>query len=378
MKQIKYVIVLITLFFAFSAALGAAWTTKRLTNNAGYSFHPTIATSGEYVYVVWDDDSGGNTEIYFRRSLDNGATWQVAKRLAYNAGNSINPRIAAYQANIYIVWYDDSTGNNEIYFRRSTDHGATWQSTKRITYNAGISEYPRIAAYQNNVYIVWEDDTPGNDEVYFRRSADGGATWQTAKRLTVNSNYSGMPDIAADGSNIYALYVDTAPGNSELYIKRSMDSGATWLAAQRLTNNSGFSMAQHIAAKGTNVYIAWSDNSSGNSEVFFRKSTDYGATWQNAKRLTSNSGVSDCPVIAVSGVKIFVAWMDDTAGNYEVYFKKSANNGSTWQDYENLTNNKGAAYHPAIAVNSTNIYVTWDDDYQTPGVSDIYLKYSPL
>ena len=33
---------------------------------------------------------------------------------------------------------------------------------------------PSIAVSGNNVYVVWKDNTPGNDEVFCRRSPDGG------------------------------------------------------------------------------------------------------------------------------------------------------------------------------------------------------------
>jgi hypothetical protein len=64
---------------------------------------------------------------------------------------------------------DRTPGNYEIFYKRSTNQGGTWK-TKRLTYNSGDSYDPGVAVYTyNNIHIVWEDDTPGNDEIYYRK-----------------------------------------------------------------------------------------------------------------------------------------------------------------------------------------------------------------
>ncbi|MCR4287628.1 MAG: hypothetical protein NUW09_06415, partial [Deltaproteobacteria bacterium] len=66
---------------------------------------------------------------------------------------------------------------------------------KRLTNNAGDSGVPSIAASGSNVHVVWRDSTPGNWEIYHAVSYDNGATW-TEKRLTNNSGASQHPSIS--------------------------------------------------------------------------------------------------------------------------------------------------------------------------------------
>jgi len=379
MKKVEYVFILIALFFTITAALGAAWTTKRLTYTAGWTGCSRIAACGANIYAVWFDDTPGNREIYFRKSIDSGVTWQTAKRLSNNSGASEVAVIAASGQNVYVVWQDLTPGNYEIYFRRSTDGGATWHNAVRLTNNTGFSGYPQIAVYQDSLYVVWEDDTPGNMEIYLRKSTNRGSTWQAAKRLTNNSSGTIYPTISVDIENIYLAYADNGTGSYELYFKRSADYGATWLTAKRLTYNAIDSQNRgaYITTNGANIYIVWMAYPSGNGEIYFRRSTDRGATWQNAKRLTNNAGTSNFPTIAVSDTNVYVAWYDDTPGNKEIYFRKSTDNGATWQAIQNLSNNTGESTDPAIATNSTRIFITWTD-YVPPNPSDVYLKYSPL
>jgi len=98
-------------------------------------------------------------------------SWQPTKRLTWNSGSSGGPAIATDPSgNIHVVWSDKTPGNSEIYYKRSTDGGSTWQSTKRLTWNSGDSRRPVVATDSGgNIHVVWEDDSPGNLEIYYKK-----------------------------------------------------------------------------------------------------------------------------------------------------------------------------------------------------------------
>jgi len=374
MKRFRQIFPTVFLFLLlFSAVVyGDTWTAnKNLTNNAGSSRYPSIAVDGTNIYVVWTDDTPGNGEIYFKKSVDGGATWKANKRLTWTAGDSEAPAVAVDGQTIYVVWDDDTPGNNEIYFKKSVDGGATWKANKRLTNNAGGSYAPAIAVDGSNIYVVWFDSTSENPEIYFKKSVDGGATWTIDERLTNKAGVSEAPSITVAGSNIYVVWEDSTSGNWEIYFKNSDDGGNTWKANKRLTNNVGDSYAPAIAVDGSNIYVVWTDGIPGNPEIYFKNSDDGGNTWKANKRLTNNVGDSYAPAIAVDGSNIYVVWHDNTPGYWEVYFKKSVDGGATWTT-KRLTNNAGLSLYPAIAVDGSNIYVVWHDD--TPGNAEIYFK----
>jgi hypothetical protein len=262
--------------FLFVQVAQADWTpAKRLTWNSAWSGVPNLAIdSSNTIHVVWEDDISGNREIYYTRSTDGGATWSAAKRLIWNSGESRFPAIAIDgSGTIHIVWDDNTPGNAEIYYRGSSDGGATWSAANRLTWTSGGS-YDSVLAIESSdtIHVVWFDFTPGNVELYYKRSSDGGATWSAANRLTWNSGGSYCPAIAKDGSDaIHVVWEDQTPGYSEIYYKKSTDSGTTWSPDIRLTWNSGTS-ADPVIAIDTNsiIHVVWFDHTPGNPEIYYK------------------------------------------------------------------------------------------------------------
>jgi hypothetical protein len=79
-------------------------------------------------------------------------------------------------------------------------------------------EFPSIAAGPGDrLYVVWADARNGDSDVFLRRSDDGGATWTPATR--VNGNPRG------DGTSQYLPQVDVAPDGrvDVLFLDRSRD-----------------------------------------------------------------------------------------------------------------------------------------------------------
>ena len=159
----------------------------RLTNDTAssetsYNNAWCVGSGGSYVHIVWSDNRDGNYEIYYKRSSDNGISWGADTRLTNNSFSSTSPSISVYSSYIHILWTDNRDGNNEIYYKRSTDNGVTWGADTRLTNNSFSSLYPSIVAYSSNVYIAWCESNLGAN-LYFNSSSNWGVTWDTAVSL---------------------------------------------------------------------------------------------------------------------------------------------------------------------------------------------------
>ena len=143
-----------------------------ISNNNRTSADPQIDISGNNTYVVWSDDSPGNPDIFFTKSTDGGKTFSKPVNLSNNTRGSFDPVLAISKNHIYVAWDDDSPGNADILFTKSTDRGDSFSIKPiNLSKNVGRSLYPDVAiSRSNNSYIIWSDDTPGNYEVFLLRN----------------------------------------------------------------------------------------------------------------------------------------------------------------------------------------------------------------
>ena len=90
------------------------------------------------------------------------------KNLSTDATDAHDPQVLVSGSNIYTIWVDFVTGNDDIYFKRSTDGGASFGNTTNLSNDTGDSTNPEIASTNDGTYIVWRDSSEGRSKVFFR------------------------------------------------------------------------------------------------------------------------------------------------------------------------------------------------------------------
>lgn len=305
---------------------GLNWgTDTRLTNSLIASYEPTIVLNGSVVHVFWFSDENGNYEIYYKQSSDGGDTWGSDTRLTNIFGYSREVSAAISGSIIHVVWQDDRDGADyEIYYKRSMDGGLTWDPDTCLTSDDEWSAFPCVSGSGSVVHVVWEDYRYSNGEIYYIRSTDGGLTWGEETRLTNDPADSWDPCIAVSDSTVHIVWFDERDGNREIYYIHSTDGGVAWESDMRLTNSFGYSQYPSIAAADSNVHVVWYDNRDMNEEIYYQHSEDAGLSWDAMDtRLTNSYGYSEYPSIAVADSAVHVVWMDLRDGNDEIYYKRN-------------------------------------------------------
>ena len=54
---------------------------------------------------------------------------------------------------------------------RGSNAGSTFGGKKNLSDNVGNSQSPQIQALGNITFVVWQDNSTGNDEIYLRKKA---------------------------------------------------------------------------------------------------------------------------------------------------------------------------------------------------------------
>jgi M6 family metalloprotease-like protein len=344
-----------------------------------YTTGRSVASVGGYVYVVSQDYRDGNWEIYFKRSTNNGFSWDADLRLTTTSGSSVGPVITAYGSYIYIAWTEDVSGTNEIYFIRSYDYGSagSWYSAERLTISSGNSIQPAIASYGRDVYVVYQDNRIGNYEIYMRRSDYNGYTWFSEQRLTFHGAGQQYPDVAAYRNYVHVIFQDSRRTETDLFYKRSTTSGSLWEPTKRFTRSTGWELNPRIAAWGDMVYVVWENSRFDSWDIFYKRGTGYGTKFWGDKRLTDMPSTSHNPVVAVKGKRAYIMWQYyvSSTSSYEVYFTETPDRGIHWMSEQMLSiSDDFWSNNPSISTSQDNVYVVWTDDKDTP-YREVYFAY---
>jgi hypothetical protein len=99
--------------------------------------------------------------------------------------------VAISGENVYITWWTNKTGLDEVMFRASTDGGATFSDKINISNSTGlVSDRAEIAAEGGNVIVTWWEGNqtvhPHTEEPVARVSTDNGTTFGPTLMLAAN------------------------------------------------------------------------------------------------------------------------------------------------------------------------------------------------
>jgi hypothetical protein len=355
----------------------------RLTNDSAHTFTcfnnaRGVSASGNYVHAVWFDERNGlsNREIYYKRSTDGGSTWETDIRMTNSTGASEVPCIAANGSFVFVAWKDSRTGNEEIYFKRSTDNGNTWSADTNLSNTPLFSVAPSITTAGKDIFISWYDVVGSNYDVFFKRSTTGGMTWEDNVRLTTDPSFQLVSSISASDTLVHTIWEDSRSGN-KIYYRGSTDRGVTWGSEIILSPGTSSAVQPCITSSGLNVHAVWQDSRLGDPQIYYVKSTDAGFTWGPEIRLTSTSGDSWYPSLWANDQKLHLIWSEITNNIIEIHYKYSTNGGPDWSVDIPLTNHfYGGGQRASIGGSGPGVHVIWLDTRDSV-YEELYYKGNP-
>jgi len=280
----------------------------------------------------------GQVPCHYYYTFDGGETWGedfITDPLAFcDPTVCFGPDGHAYYA--YIGYFNHSG----IFVNRSDDGGMTFwpQATIVVDHTSGSTfddkEYP-VADYtdgptRGNIYIAWTRfseygsyDTSDSSWIYFSHSTDQAMSFsEPIKICDVGGN-------ARDGDDTVEGAVPAVGPNGEVYVAwagprgiefdRSLDAGVTFGTDRVITEQPGGWVYNVPGINRCNglpiteadisdspyrgrVYVNWTDQRNGDTDVFLIYSDDGGDTWGPVIR------VNDDPIY--NGAHQFLTWMD--------------------------------------------------------------------
>jgi len=179
---------------------------------------PAIAAARRSAWIAWGDFRSYNWDIYLARSDDHGASWGANVRVDdYAAVERINERPALAvdrDGTLHAAWTDlrARQPDTNIRYTRSRDAGASFSASHQIDgSDAGADPdrdtpagqwRPALAVDAGHVFVAWQDDRLGNDDVFFTLSTDGGGSFAPAERVDDSGSGTSLqtrPSLAVAG-----------------------------------------------------------------------------------------------------------------------------------------------------------------------------------
>lgn len=324
-----------------SPTLAVDWGPDVKLSSTMTSDHELVPTGPNSAIAVWQRTS----TLIARRTTDGGRTWLPSQTLATRVTLGIG--IASVGQNLDLVYpvrvACPSTGEfvSRLFYRRSTNGGATWTAPRALTSACSQVVEPDVArSADGQVSIVWTGLMTGR--ILMLTSRNGGATFGPAVHLATTTIrdrdtaagggsccHVAKPAVAIGGNG--TTYVAYNAAARTLSIRRSTNRGFTWSSATRLTGWAVTSRAS-LVASGARAIVGYTDRSSGSMAAVYRTTADRGSTWSSQRSVVSAaaSEFSMEPEFAIDGDVLGVIVKFGTPGASPVWYRQSADWGSTW------------------------------------------------
>lgn len=211
--------------------------------------------------------------MFIYKSTDGGATWGHPQPLHVGDLSDDKSWIACdnnpgspHFGNVYVVW----GALAPLRFARSTDHGVTWKGTGASAPGSPIVSSvfaPEVTVgTDGTIHIVWYNDGEGgvttqSTSIDYTRSTDGGETFEPEREIV-----SGMKGLRGSLPVINSWPV--FPGANFRVITL-----ATGCAFHTVVQSKWFYLEHNC------FIVAWSDFREGVARIYFRVSTNSGATF---------------------------------------------------------------------------------------------------
>lgn len=269
-----------------------------------------VATDGT-VYAVWMNDY--NPGVVFSRSSDHGQTWTPPIPLKGKGMSWTDKPILAISPSgqdVYVAF-----NKSDSYVSASHNYGASFSAPYKTNSDSRYHFAGGGAVLPNGTVVFSESSLTTNSTgpvfILSIRSANNGASWIETLIDTVEQQpacisagcpadyYGPMPALGADANNRLVMIFPGATfsqGAQRVFVKRSTDGGATWTARQDVSASTTASSAFVAAVgRGNGDFRVWfMDNQNGATSwnVWYRASTDAGATWSAPVRISDAGAVA--------------------------------------------------------------------------------------
>jgi hypothetical protein len=212
---------------------------------------PAVALTRQgSVHIVWEQDGG----LWYRNQRN--GLWADAVQVA---AEGENPALVAdpYGEIVYLAWEQEFGGNYEI-FSRKWDAVIGWSAPHNVSSNDGGSSAPALAVGPDGgIHLIWADTTPGASTLYHAISTDG-ESWPVALPIPDARGSNPTAAFAADGV-LHVAWQYRASFAENLRIWTASYQNEAWSAPAAFTDGSQQAFAPVLAGNSSRLALVWQE-----------------------------------------------------------------------------------------------------------------------
>lgn len=327
---------------------------------------------------MWEQSVPGsdakNYDIYFMSSKDGGINFSDPVNLSNNKRFSEHPQIAAVENNVYVLWVDDSNGARQVFLKSSADGGESFAPAVKLSKGNSTSFNAELTATGSKVTAVWNDysSSYGGNKIILAESRDR----LTFENLNLGSSDSqSFPKVVSFKDQSYVtLNTNTTEDKSHQILFAKPATTATNLPVSPVIIANYLEDGEsQIRAFDNNVLVFWTgSDSKGQHNLYYAQSIDYGNNFGKIVDISKNFNGSSNVETAFDGKNLYVAWQESDSGNQEIFLRKSVDGGITFGQIINVSDNEGISECPSLSISNNKLHIVWEDD--TLGNHEIFYK----
>jgi hypothetical protein len=340
---------------------------RQISASGTGAYEAALATRPDGFVTAWYDTRDGNAEIYMRLLDAAGRPAGPERRLTNSVEESYEPSIALAGDGVAVAWYDKAAdGTLTAKLGVWTLEGVNrWTTTV-----ASPGRNPVISEYAGDIFCAWIAAGPDGEMVWARWWwFENGSAGEPARPLgRAGKTTWNLNAVAGDFGTASVVFDATAGTKAdEVFFASVSPSG---IELSRITDDDGVpSKYPDIAGVGLTA-ITWYDERDGNEEVYLLTAglneIVRGTFAVPPRRVTATPGESIGAYVASSLVvdeqgRIGLAWSDDTSGQHEIYFQPFDRFSRPLAPARRVTRNGTSSLIPAIEPWRDGFALAWNE-----------------
>jgi hypothetical protein len=241
---------------------------------------------------------------------------------------------------VHVAYHRGDT--DAIHYRRSIDGGATWQVPIVLSNPGTDATWGAAIGHGGQALdVAWIERVGADRQIWYRSSPDSGDTWTDPLALTPACRRCvGYPSVARSHARVIVVWTDPMYRGGDILSRISDDGGQTFgppvkvaFTTEAPADYDGLPSVA-FTARGATTQLIWK---SSPWVLKTRRSMDRGTTWSPAMTLADNARWAS---LMTAGQKVVVGWNSQNDRS-QVRMRRSLDGGESWRPVQTISHRPG-------------------------------------